>query len=397
MKILINDYCGYPFELDLSKSLSKKGYEIRVVFTSGSGGPKSFIFENNDELFQTVDIKMPTINKNKYLMRWKQETEYGRNVVDSIKSFNPDIVISANTPLAAQRKIMKYCKDNHVFFIFWLHDLIGIAASSILSKKLSFIGKIIGYYFKKIEKKLLKQSDHIIAIADDFAKIIKKWGINKDKITVIPNWAPIELIPVLPKINSFSLENKIDDKFVVLYSGTMGMKHNPYIISKAAQKLRDQSEFVFIVLTDGEGMRVLKEEKNRKNLSNLLLFPFQPINIFPHVLASADVLITVLNKEAGVFSVPSKVWSGYCAGKASILILPENNLAAKITNEISAGIVVPNCESDTLPDKIMELKNAPELRENYGKNARKYAEENFRIEKITDKFESIFESVLNAS
>lgn len=392
MKILINDYCGYPFQSDLSYNLAKRGHDVYVTFTNASGGPKAFS-NHTDNNLNIINIEIPFVEKQNFLKRWFQEKKYGLETIKIIEQFNPDIVISADTPLVAQKQISQHCKNKNIKFVFWLQDIISIAAKSILTQKFGPVGGIIGVVFKYIEKNILKRSDHIVTISDEFVKIISDWGINKNKITVIPNWSPIEQIPVLPKDNAFSLKYNINNKFVVLYSGTMGMKHNPHIISEAAKTLQGDTDIIFIIITDGLGMDVLKKEKEALNLDNLLLLPFQPFEIFPQVLASANVLLTLLEADSGVFSVPSKVWSGYCSGRTSLMVLPEDNLAAKRTKAINAGIVIPNDQSNMLSEKILYLKNNPDLCEIYGKNARTYAEEHFRIDKIADRFETIMNNL----
>ena len=392
MKILINDYCGYPFQLDLSYNLVKRGHDVYVTFTNASGGPKAFS-NHTDNNLNIINIEMPFVEKQYFFKRWFQEKKYGLETIKIIEQFKPDIVISADTPLLAQKQISQHCKEKNIKFIFWLQDIISIAAKSILTQKLGPVGGIIGVVFKYIERNILKQSDYIVTIADDFVKIISDWGINKNKITVIPNWSPIEQIPVLPKVNTYSLKHNIDHKFVVLYSGTMGMKHNPHIISEAAKNLQDNSDIIFVVITDGIGMDVLKKEKEALSLDNLLLLPFQSFEIFPQVLASGDVLLTILEEDAGMFSVPSKVWSGYCAGRTSLLVVPEENLAAKRTKEINAGIVLPNDQSNKLSEKILYLKSNPSLCNIHGKNARDFAEAHFKIDKIADRFEAILNNL----
>ena len=394
MKILINDYCGHPFQFDLSIELAKRNHTVLHMYTSASGGPKA-ITKTLPPNLNVVDIEMPNIDKQNFIKRWGQEKKYGLIAIQEIAQFGPDIVISSNTPLAALNVIHKYCLDKKINFVFWLQDIISIAARSILRKKLGFVGKIVGSLFKSIEKKILNRSNHIVTIADDFVDTIINWGINDNKTSVIPNWSPIEQIPVLQKNNNFSEKHGLENKFVVLYSGTMGMKHDPYIVSYSAEKLINATDIVFVVITDGIGMDILKKEKQLKQLNNLILMDFQPFEIFPQVLASGDVLLTLLEKDAGVFSVPSKVWSGYCAGRPSILVMPEENLAAKRTVENEAGVVIPNNESDTLAEKILGLKNNPDLCKMYGNNARKFAEDNFSIGKIADKFEKIINGVVN--
>jgi glycosyltransferase involved in cell wall biosynthesis len=391
-KILINDYCGYPFQLDLSYELAKRGHDVCVTFTNASGGPKAF-GDYADKNLNFINIVMPPVEKQNFFKRWFQEKKYGLEAIKIIDQFKPDIVISADTPLAPQRHIVNYCKKNDIKFVFWLQDIISLAVECILSKNFGIFGKLIGYIFKYIEIKALKKSDHIITITDDFGTTIEKWGIKTHNITVIPNWSSIEKIPLLSKVNEFSKKYGIDDKFVILYSGTMGMKHNPHIICEIANKLQDYTDIIFVVITDGIGMNILKEEKKALKSDNLLLLPFQPFEIFPQVLASANVLLTILEEDAGAFSVPSKVWSGYCAGRTSLLVIPENNLAAKRTKEINAGLVIPNDQTNQLSETILYLKGNPDLCNAYGQNARNFAEQHFRIDIIADRFETILNNL----
>jgi glycosyltransferase involved in cell wall biosynthesis len=346
---------------------------------------------------EIIDVEVADVEKSNFIKRKFQESNYGKKVVQLLKQIQPDVVISANTPIDAQKRIVKFCNQEDISFIFWLQDIISIAAQSILKKKLGFIGSLIGRYYQMIEKKLLKRSDHIIAIAESFEETIMDWSVQKDKVTVIPNWAPIEEMPMLSKDNDFSQKQGINDKFTVLYSGTMGMKHNPNIIADAAEELKENSEVMFVVISEGDGIEHLKEKKNELGLDNLKLLPFQPFDQFPKVLASADCILTLLEKDAGEFSVPSKVWSSYCAGRPSLLVVPEENLTAKITESISAGIVIDNTgqeSSKKLADTILKLEKSPQKRQLMGENARAYAEEHFYIESIAQKFENIIRDIV---
>lgn len=248
---------------------------------------------------------------------------------------------------------------------------------------------MIAKHYQHIEKKILKNSYHVITIAQDFNKIVENWNVESKRITVIPNWAPIKELPVRSKINTFSINEGLYNSFNVLYSGTLGMKHNPDIIYEAAMKLENNTNIKFIVITEGKGRRHLENRLQHKPLKNVVLKNFQSFDIFPDVLGTADCTLTLLEPEAGIFSVPSKVWASYCAQRPALLVVPEQNLAARVTNQQNAGIVVPPNSLHKLSDSILKLYEDRKLCERLGKNARKYAEENFHIETIASKFEKI--------
>jgi glycosyltransferase involved in cell wall biosynthesis len=269
--------------------------------------------------------------------------------------------------------------------------------TSILSQKLGIMGKLIGRHYYKIEKKMLLASDSIIAITGSFATILKDWQIELEKVHIIPNWGPLNSIPVKHKLNPFCLEYGLCEKFVVLYSGTLGMKQNPNIIIQAALHLKNQKNIMFVVISNGVGMEYLVKKKEMYNLDNLLLLPMQPYERVPDILATADLGLVLLNPNAGTFCVPSKVWSIFCSARPSILVVPENNMAARVTTINKAGIVLPPQESKKLATTILDLSRQPEQLKLMGMNGRKYAEKHFQIEDITQKFEDILNGVLKVN
>ena len=68
---------------------------------------------------------------------------------------------------------------------------------------------------------------------------------------------------------------------------------------------------------------------------------FKPFSEMPEAMAAADVLVAVLEPDAGVFSVPSKVLAYLCGGRPVLLAVPPENLAARIVARETAGLVVP--------------------------------------------------------
>ena len=393
MRIAIHDYAGFPFPLELSSELSKRGHNILHLYTEASGGPKGLFKRKNHENLQIVTIDICSVEKDNFLKRWIQERHYGVLAIKELRKWLPEILISGNTPLEAQKKIIGWAYKNGIPSVFWLQDLLSIAAKSIISNVHQSLGQLAYNYLNKIEIDALSKSNHIVSITDDFIPILKQWNIDTNKISIIPNWGPIEQIPVLPRKNQFSDLHGLNEKFIISYSGTLGKKQDIQLIADTATKLENDKEILFVVATDQRGLNLLNKKIGDKVLPNLLRLPLQPSDLYPYLLASSDVSLVTLEASAGKYSVPSKLWSSYCAQKASIVAVDKRNLCARITNINRTGIVVSPGSVDECITGIMNLKNDQSLRINMGKNARRYAEEHFPISQIADAFETIIHQI----
>ena len=166
------------------------------------------------------------------------------------------------------------------------------------------------------------------------------------------------------------------------------MKHNPALLLELARTL-DQTGGELIVVSEGSGVEWLAAEAAAAGIKSLKCKGFQPFESLPNVLGSADVLVAILEADAGVFSVPSKVLSYFCAGRAVLLAVPKENLAAKIVDESGAGLVVEPSDVAGFCAAARQLIDSSQRREECGQAARHYAETHFDINRIADRFESI--------
>lgn len=397
MRILLNDFGGYPFPVELSRYLANAGHVVMHCYLSNINTPHGNMSKTDTDaagLFIQPIVLKEEFKKYSPVGRYKGEIAYAKMIAEKIDDFKPDIFLSANTPLIAQKKILRKCRQGKINFIYWCQDIHSIALQKFFKNKLSFLGAIPGIYFKNSEVNLLKQSDHIITIAQSFNNTFIQWGIAKNKMTVIHNWGPYSEIELLDKNNQWAIKHQLDKKTVVLYSGTLGLKHNPMLIAEAARYFLNNPDLVFVVVSEGLGADILTEQKRSLGLDNLLILPFQDYKYLSQMLGSADILLAVLENDAGLFSVPSKVLTYLCSGKAILLSVPKDNLSAEIILTNNAGYCTSPGDTNGFIDKLTILMNDQDIRKKLGANGRQYAVENFPIDKIANRFLNVFENLV---
>jgi glycosyltransferase involved in cell wall biosynthesis len=394
MRILVHDYAGHPFQVQLSRELARRGHEVLHLhcgsLLTGKGAVEA---KSDDERSFHVDaVRLPReFERYAPWRRLRQERVYGSKIAARLRDFRADIVLSANSPLIAQRLLLAESHRLGSRFIFWQQDIIGVGIGKVLGRRYHVVGRLIGGRFIALERALLLRSDAIVVISPDFLPVLAALRIPERKIHVIENWAPLDELPVRPRANEWAKAHGLAEKRVLLYSGTLGLKHDPELIVRLAAHLRDEPDVEIVIVSEGIGADWLNRRRAEDQLHNVRVLPYQPYQSLPDVFGSAHVLLAILEGDAGVFSVPSKVLSYLCAGRPLLAAIPGENLAARLIRRSGAGLVVDPTDTAGFLAGAKRLLVEDSLRVEFGERARSYAEATFDIQSITDRFEAVFE------
>jgi glycosyltransferase involved in cell wall biosynthesis len=390
MRIVVHDYAGHPFQVQLSRALARRGHEVMHAFSSSFLTPQGALQVRDDDpsTFSVCPIVLgEKVAKGNFLKRRQQDHRHGELAVEKIAAFRPDVVLSGNTPLDAQKQILGWCHSSQARFVFWVQDLIGQAAKRLLGPRFPLVGGLAGDMFIRFEESLLRQSDAVVVISSDFLPFVPsvKHGVTH----VIENWAPLHEMPLRDRENGWAKAHDLSEGINFLYSGTIGLKHNHELLLAMGSALKSVPGARVTIISEGTKAELVKEEIQARGLDNMQVLPFQPFADLPDALGSADILMAILEEDAGVFSVPSKVLSNLCAGRALLLAVPPENLAARIVSGQGAGLVVAPSDESGFVEAGLRLAHDPSLRAQMGAQGRAYAETAFDIESITNRFESI--------
>jgi len=400
MRLLIHDYAGHPFPVSLSRELARRGHQVTHAFAGNLLTPRGVLIlqPSDPPSLEFREVPMSAsyrANKYSFLQRRNYELDYGRELSGFTSQLRPDVVISGQTPTEPQWMMIKEARRLGIAVISWVQDFYSIAVTQLAQKKLPVIGAAIGWWYRQLDTRCLLASSGIVAITKDFVPILERIGVPAERITVIPNWAPLDELPERPRRNAWSIRHNLDERFVFLYSGTLAMKHNPDLLRQLALRFRGDTVVQIVVVSEGPGANYLQRAKADENLVNLVVLPFQPFDEMPEVLASGDALVAVLEPDAGVFSVPSKVLSYHCAARPILGAMPLRNLAARVIGHAESGICVDPGDIQGFLAAAERLRGDPATNAAMGRRARRYAEQEFEIGCIADRFEKVIRSAMS--
>ncbi len=390
MRILVHDYSGHPFQAELSRALAATQPLDEVAhaycsdYVSGKGNLEA---SQNDPKNLTFRPITSSASSDRYAFwgRVRHEVAYAISTLRLLREHRPDVVIYSNVPLLAHWMLTVLAPRTPT--VFWHQDVYSAAMAKELEGRAGLVGRTLSRLPERMERQIAKHSRCVVAISEAFSPVYRRWHIEPRRITFIPNWAPIGELPTTRRSNAWSAKAGLSDRFVALYSGTLGLKHDPSVLKALANSLLAIPGACVVVISEGLGRDYLERELRSSHSTNLILLDYQDYSRLPEVLGAADVLLAVLEPDAGGYSVPSKILTYLCAGRPIVALVPADNQAAQTVVRAGAGFVVSDSEGFTAA--VTALADDPELRAGQGARARLYAEEAFDIDQIVARWRAV--------
>lgn len=228
----------------------------------------------------------------------------------------------------------------------------------------------IGKFLTSLANFTLRQADRIVVIGRCMASRIEKKGVKLECIAMIPNWASEdEVFPVLRDENKLRKELGLENKFVVLYSGNLGVSHFFDDILDVACRLQDRTDLCFVFVGGGTRRSEVETAIEESLLSNIMLLPYQPAERLAESLSMGDIHFISLREGFEGVVVPSKVYGALAAGRAILYQGNPSGEIAQMIQEENIGIVIGLEDPDQLENAINCYWNETSQVTLHGQNA----------------------------
>jgi colanic acid biosynthesis glycosyl transferase WcaI len=222
-------------------------------------------------------------------------------------------------------------------------------------------------------------------------------GVPSDKLKLIANFADSDFITPLPRANPFSDALGLGGKFVVMHAGNLGYVYDLGGLLDAASRLNQLDDLRVIIVGDGVAKAALEEQVRRRQLSNVVILPFQPREQLPWLRATADVQVSLYKRGAARHSMPSKVYEIMASGRPLIASAESDSPVGRLIAETGCGRCVEPENGEALAAAIEALYCDRKLCTRLGAQGRHHAVQNYSAAAVAAAYEKLLQELPSTS
>lgn len=306
---------------------------------------RKYYFENINGI-NVLRIRVPEFSKTDKVSRVKNILGYFFGAMAAtFKVGKQDYVFSISQPpilgglLGVLGKWIKHAK-----YIYNIQDFNPEQIMAVGYSKNKAILKLM----MALDKFSCKRSDLVITVGRDLVETAKnRFKKNPPNVVMINNWIDEKEIYPLPadheKVVAFKKKYGLDEKFVFMYSGNIGLYYDLENIIKVigefkpGLKAADGREVVFVFVGAGSVLDKLVLYTREHKMSNVVFIPYQDKEDLNYSLNAGDVHWCVNAKGIKGVSCPSKYYGLAAAGKPIIGVLEEGSEIRCLIEETCGG------------------------------------------------------------
>lgn len=176
-----------------------------------------------------------------------------------------------------------------------------------------------------------------------------------------------------------------EGKFLCVYVGSMSRAAGLEAIVRVADVVREDEQFVFLLVGGGDGRTDLERNIRNRELRNVVLWPAASSEELPGILAAADLcLLTARQYRVLEQSVSDRLFDYLAAGRP--VLLNYSGWQRELLESSGAGLGTTLGHHGEFFEHLCQLCDQPELRRRMGASARRLAETKFHPDVLIEPF-----------
>lgn len=391
-----HEHPGGTRHLDVGAHLVAQGHQVTIVASNVDYLTGTQIRNQGEEVYQGVRVVraygLPTVQRGLFWRTISYLSFIPSSLWTGIRVRNVDVVLGTTPPIFQLPSTWIVARLKRKPFVLEVLDLwpdFAVGMGVLQNRFLIWLARVAERFF-------YARADYCVVNAPGYADHLARFGVPRDTITFIPMGVDIRLFQPDETGAAFRRQWQLDDKFVVMYAGSLGMANDLDTFLAAAAELRQEEQVQFVLAGGGKERTRLESRVRQWGLTNVTFAGHFAKKDAGAVLAAADVCVATL-QDIPEFRLPfpNKVFDYMAAGRPILLAIDGD--IRQVVERAEAGIFTPPGDGIALAAGVRQLLADPNLRTNMGHAGRQFVERHYDIRMQADKFEAVFQAAVAGS
>ncbi len=303
----------------------------------------------------------------------------------------PDVLMASSPPFFLAPLALVYCRLRRIPFVLEIRDmwLEFAVAKGMVPRPL--VGMLHG-----LQSWVFRHADRIVAVTPGIQEIaLRQLGPRgAETVCLVMNGYEEDVFRDADPCRTDQIRQEwgLHDKFVVIYTGTMGLARDCMTFVRAAALLKDEPDILFAFVGEGESKSEMVTFAADNRLENCLFVPMQPRADMPAWLAASAVgLNSIRAGEALESSLSNKIFDYLGAGIPCVF--SGGGDTSDFLESSGGGLVVPAEDAAAMADAVRSLHRDPAMRERMGQAGQRYVLQNFARTQLLIPLEALLAEV----
>jgi glycosyltransferase involved in cell wall biosynthesis len=309
----------------------------------------------------------------------------------------PDVIVGSSPHLlagASASVVARLLRRPWIFEVrdFWPSALVDLGAISR--------GGIVHRSLERVERRLYVDAAAVVTVPPNGSLRLAEFGIDPAKCVHIPNASAWNGPPTARAPTTVEeILDSLRGKFVVVYSGQLGVTHDLHTVLLGLDRLRsdrpsDYGSLAVLLIGDGVERDRVMRTAGEFALANVHFHSAIEKAAIPQVLSRADACL-MHTGPSDYFKYglsPNKLFDYFAAGKPVLI----SSAYPTVVDEADAGIRFAPGDPEALAAAIVRMMQLPpDERVRMGERGRELVRTRYSTSAIADQYEALLEEVIS--
>lgn len=385
---------GSNLYTDLAEALNKENHIIKVVVAEERKNiEKTELFEENG--IPVLRVKTGNLYEVSFIEKTLTFLTVSYDLIRGIKKYFAnekfDLILFQSPPVTFHRVVKWAMNKYNARSYLMMKDIFPQNGVDI---GLYSRHSLVYYFFRYHEIKLYKTSSKIGCMSNGNIDYLISHNpyLPKDKFELFPNTVKINHTKITLKEKELIREKyglKNDD-VVAIFGGNFGRPQGLDFLLDVLELYKNNDKVKFILIGRGTEKSRIFETVILKKYANVLTFDYIPRKDYEKLTRACDIGLIFLDKRFTIPNFPSKTLSYFECYLPILAAIDKNTDYGKMLVDTKCGYYVENGNLKAFKIKFDKLVKNKKLREEMGRNGRRYFENECNVlksVKILEEFE----------